>query len=150
MCGPAGSGKSTWARQVFDANEYTRIVSRDEIRFFLVAEGEEYFSKETTVFKKYIATIRNTLVDGFDCVADATHLNDKSRRKLINALGTGYYNLVFVVLEVGRQLAIKQNASREGRRRIPDRILFWQFDQFTVPKKEDFENCKGVWIINGF
>ena len=57
LCGPAASGKSTFSHfLVQDKNSY-KIVSRDAIRFSLVNENEEYFSKEKEVFRTYIAEI---------------------------------------------------------------------------------------------
>ena len=116
----------------------------------MVAENQDYFSKENVVFTNYKNAIKDALINGFDCVADATHLTSKSREKLINALGEGYYNIIFVVLLVGRKIAIEQNNLREGRAHVPERVLFWQFDHFTMPSKKDFENCKGVWSVDGF
>ena len=44
MCGGAGCGKSTWIQNNLHTFEgYTSVVSRDEIRFLFVPEGEDYF-----------------------------------------------------------------------------------------------------------
>ena len=48
MCGPSGCGKTTWAHNFIKEQHETndiRYVSRDEIRFSLIKEGEEYFSR---------------------------------------------------------------------------------------------------------
>lgn len=46
LCGPSGCGKSTWRNEfIKDYNNRIHYVSRDEIRFSLVKEGEDYFSK---------------------------------------------------------------------------------------------------------
>lgn len=60
LAGPAGCGKSTWAKKEYeydaalDRENHDKIsaiiISRDEIRYSLVAEDEEYFSKERKVF----------------------------------------------------------------------------------------------------
>ena len=54
MIGCPGSGKSTYAKKHFPHALY---VSRDEIRFNLIAENEEYFSKEDEVFTEFINAI---------------------------------------------------------------------------------------------
>ena len=83
MCGIPGSGKSTYAKTYLTNTLY---VSRDEIRFKLVKEDEDYFSKENEVFDTFIAKINEGLRQSLDVVADATHLNSKSRLKLLACL----------------------------------------------------------------
>lgn len=88
MCGIPGSGKSWYAKNVL-MNKHTVYISRDEIRFSLVKEDEEYFAKEDQVFKSFVNQINYALGAEDDInavIADATHLNWPSRRKLLNAL----------------------------------------------------------------
>ena len=48
MCGPAGSGKSTWLiKQMKPKTDV--CISRDNIRFGLLKEGEDYFAHENDV-----------------------------------------------------------------------------------------------------
>ena len=59
MCGIPGSGKSYWVRHhMTDADAY---ISRDQIRFSMLKEGEEYFSHENEVFEEFIAQIQNAI-----------------------------------------------------------------------------------------
>ena len=83
VMGTPGSGKSTWIQNHLD--EHSVWVSRDDVRFSMVAEDEEYFSKEKQVFKEYTRRINNALENGYDVFADATHLNKASRNKLLTA-----------------------------------------------------------------
>ena len=55
ICGVPGTGKSTFCKNhltMFGDN--VKYVSRDDIRFSIVKENEEYFSHETEVFNKFI------------------------------------------------------------------------------------------------
>ena len=67
LCGCPGSGKSTWTQQ-YKENKKVVIISRDEIRFRLVSEKEEYFSKETQVFNIFISEIgTKTILLSLEC-----------------------------------------------------------------------------------
>ena len=124
MCGLPASGKSTFAQQ-FIKNNDIRYVSRDEIRFSMVKENEKYFSREKEVFRKFAGTVAQTLIDGFDVIADATHLNRISRDKLIRAIDqyTTEYTITYIVLETSLETCMKRNALREGRARVPDSVM---------------------------
>lgn len=124
MCGLPASGKSTFVQQ-FIKNNDIRYVSRDEIRFSMLKEDEKYFSREKEVFCKFASTIAQTLINGFDVIADATHLNRISRDKLIRAIDqyTTEYTITYIVLETSLETCMKRNALREGRAHVPDSIM---------------------------
>ena len=79
MMGIPGSGKSTYLKTRFI--ERLRVISRDEIRFSMVKEDEEYFSKEKEVYAEFISQIKEALKFEAEVFADATHLNETSRAK---------------------------------------------------------------------
>ena len=66
MCGVPGSGKSTYLK-VHEPwfNESHVIVSRDEIRFSLLQEGEEYFSHEKEVWNIFVNKISSEKLSMF-------------------------------------------------------------------------------------
>ena len=87
LSGAPGSGKSTWVRKNCLPNSL--VVSRDQIRFDMLKDSDDYFKYENKVWREYIeqisCAIRNPLVDNI--YLDATHLNEKSRNKVLNSLG---------------------------------------------------------------
>ena len=85
LMGAPGSGKSTWIKNHLSLTD--KYVSRDEVRFSMVSEGEEYFSKENQVFKEYVKRINEGL-ENYDVFADATHITAASRNKLLRAITT--------------------------------------------------------------
>ena len=143
LCGPSGCGKSTWARNFISETDRlggdVRYVSRDEIRFSIVKEGEDYFSHEKEVFKKFVDTIRLNLISGFDVIADATHLNEFSRRKLTQAIDIYYdnYEIVYVVFDVNADTCVERNKNREGRANVPENIIRNMCRDFRVPTLEE-------------
>lgn len=148
LCGPSGCGKSTWANQFMNDHnsDDIRYVSRDEIRFSLVGEDEDYFAREKDVFRKFSSTIAQTLVDGFDVIADATHLNEFSRRKLTQAIDyyTKDYEVVYVSFNVDVDTCLAHNAQREGRTNVPETVIRNMCRDFKKPSLDEDERAKEV------
>lgn len=149
LCGIPGSGKSTFIvknHNLFGAT--VKVVSRDVIRFSLIKEDEEYFSKEKDVWKKFIAEIRNGISENEVTVADATHLNEASRLKLINALGGSLkdVDIIPIALNVGYELAAARNENRVGTRAyVPPATIRNMSNNFTIPTFEEY-NYKTIYI----
>lgn len=141
LCGAPGSGKSTWVREhILAMPAPAAYVSRDEIRFSLVSEEEEYFSKEKEVFRNFISSIKNNLQQYNIVIADATHLNEASRTKLLRALGQSLQGVEVdaIVLEVSLNVALEQNEKRAGTRSyVPEAAVRRMFKQFTMPSFEE-------------
>ena len=132
LCGPAASGKSTFSHfLVRDKNSY-KIVSRDVIRFSLVNENEKYFSKEKEVFRTYIAEIQRAIDEGVNIIiADATHINEVSRNKLLDNLNTKEYHIIPVNFKTPLNVCLERNNGRIGRAKIPRNAVRRQFYNFT-------------------
>ena len=152
LCGLPASGKSTFAWN-FIKNNDIRYVSRDEIRFSMIKENEEYFSHEKEVFKKFAGTIAQTLIDGFDVIADATHLNHISRDKLIRAIDqyTIEYTITYIVLETSLETCIKRNTLREGRARVPDSVMKSMAENWEdiTNSEKSYDRYDGTLYLNG-
>ena len=152
MCGLPASGKSTFAQQ-FIKNNDIRYVSRDEIRFSIIKKDEEYFSHEKEVFKKFAGTIAQTLVDGFDVIADATHLNRISRDKLIRAIDqyTTEYTITYIVLETSLETCMERNALREGRARVPDSVMKNMAENWEdiTNSEKTYDRYEGTLYLSG-
>lgn len=115
VMGAPGSGKSTWVQNHLDKKEVR--VSRDEVRFSMVRENEEYFSREKEVFTEYIRKIDEALENGLDVFADATHLNRASRLKLMNSINFSFISNIDVIwIKTPLEECIKRNEEREGTR----------------------------------
>ena len=112
MVGCPGSGKSTYAKRYLTNAVY---ISRDDIRFSLVKENEEYFSKEKEVFKVFVNKINNKLRDGCDVVADATHLNPSSRFKLLANLdlNKNKTEVIAIFIQTPLDVCLRQNENRK-------------------------------------
>ena len=138
MCGCSGSGKSTWAHE-FIKNNDVRYVSRDEIRLSLIKDNEEYFSHEKEVFRHFANIITQTLVDGFDVIADATHLTINSRKKLTNAIDRLFtnYTIIYVWINTPLDICLARNAKREGLAHVPENVLINMYNTMKCPSLEE-------------
>ena len=152
MCGVPGSGKTYFAKRKMVEGIGWKYISRDEIRYHFVSENEEYFSKEDQVFKGYIKAIINALnTDGIiNVIADATHLNWPSRRKLLNALNNNIKNINIIPIVVSTDLltAIKRNDEREGRECVPRDVLKRMYAQMTDPKTDPYKYTAIMYVDN--
>lgn len=63
MCGAPGSGKTTIAKKILCNKDI--YISRDEIRYSIITDQDEYFSKEKEVFNEYIRQIDEALTKDY-------------------------------------------------------------------------------------
>ena len=87
ICGPAGSGKTTWVREHATPGTSAHI-SRDRIRFSMVNQDEFYFAREDEVYDNFVKQIATALLSPWvdEVYADATHLTKKARERLIKEI----------------------------------------------------------------
>lgn len=148
MCGIPGSGKTTWLENHKDAlSEKQAVISRDAIRFFMLKEGEEYFSRENEVWAEYVAQAKKSLAENEDTILDATHLNEASRGKILRALKNSLegVSIRIIVIDPGLQVAIAQNNLRKGRSFVPVSAIKRMNCSFTMPTFE--EGFDKIYII---
>ena len=140
LCGPSGCGKSTWAHTNMQDTMY---VSRDEVRYSIVKEEEDYFAHEKEVFKEFISEIASRLKVGCNTIADATHLNEFSRRKLTQALDMYItdYQIIYVVFNVNADTCVERNKNREGRANVPENIIRNMCRDFRAPTLDEDERA---------
>ena len=152
MCGNAGCGKSTWIQNNLHTFEgHTSVVSRDQIRFLFVPEGEDYFSRETEVYAKFIDDIKFGLEKADNVIVDATHLNEGSRGKLLRRIGSALkgVEVIAVVIEVPLKVSLDQNEKRKvSRSYVPRSVVRRMYSQFTMPTFE--EGFDKIYVYNPY
>lgn len=147
MVGAPGSGKSTWALENISDAVY---VSRDNIRYEHLQDGEDYFSHEKETFAIFIETIVLALIEKKVAIADATHLNLYARRKLLGAIDQqlrNQYDIYFVCMNTSCEECLRRNSKREGRAKVPDSAIKEMYDKLTKPKFEEHPSIKSIWVI---
>lgn len=144
MCGAPGSGKTWFAKNKLMKDSNWDYISRDEVRFSIVKNDEEYFSHETAVFNEFVEKIAVALEWGNDnIIADATHLNWGSRRKLLQAL-VAYYpiemlDIIPVVIDAKLEDILERNKLRDGRARVPEETIRRMYRNISDPVKDPYK-----------
>lgn len=142
-------GKSTFAKNFFNPNN-SIIVSRDEIRFSMVSSKENYFKKEKEVFKKFIQSIKDAFDKVDNVVADATHINERSRNKLLDAFGKDFLDgkrINVIYMNVLLETALERNVKRKGLSLVPESAIEQMFENYTYPtynEKYYYDNIYSV------
>lgn len=149
LCGCPASGKSTYVENIFKNSQKTvAIVSRDEIRFSLLEDGEDYFSKEDEVLKLFYERISENLANPYVdiVVADATHLNQKSRSKLFSNIDIPEECRVYAIaFETSLDECLRRNEKREGRAKVPRGVLRRMYYSYTRPTP--VEGFDAIYIL---
>lgn len=144
MMGAPGSGKSTYIKRFLTEKDI--YISRDKIRFSLLSEGEDYFAHENEVFDTFIQSIKNGLQKYDRVFADASHLNQSSRAKVINKVGQ-YANEINVIwLRTSLMECYKRNDNREGREKVPKSTIKSMYDSIQEPSAK--EGIDTVYIVD--
>ena len=156
LCGLPGCGKSTWTREKMKENVNPiepkwAYVSRDEVRFSILNKEDDYFAKEKQVFQEFVNRICDDLSDAWitNVIADATHLNEISRDKLINAIRCKRPNLplriTMVYFDIPLEVCKFRNRKREGRALVPDHVMDNMYRSLQFPQlREGLERIEIV------
>ena len=135
MCGCPGSGKTTLVKKMMEQLPNCCHISRDEIRFSLLNDDDDYFAKEDEVFLTFINTINEKIKSEKieNIFINATHLNQKSRNLVLNKLDKDNYEIIPISFELPLDIHLKRNANREGRARVPDDVIKSMWNKYQIP-----------------
>lgn len=124
LSGVPGSGKTTWVKEQI-AEKGGVHCSRDEIRFSLLKEGEDYFAHENEVVALWLEKVTNAINDPEveNIYVDATHLTEKARAKVLGELPKGDYFVTTVFFDVPLETCIERNDNRTGRAFVPRSVI---------------------------
>lgn len=133
LSGVPASGKSTWAKLKTEMEPNVVWVSRDKIRFDIMDsyEGVEckYFTHEREVFDQYTETIQLYIDSDYpQIIADATQINERSRKKLLSHLDLKDYEVRIILFLTDINICHNRNERRTGRERVPEQVIDNMYD----------------------
>lgn len=146
MMGVPGSGKSTYAKNILKYGDI--YVSRDEIRYSLLTDEDDYFAKENEVIKTFIESIDKSLVMEEYCgdvYADATHLSPKGRAQVLNQL-KNKDRVSVIYLDIPLNVILERNAKRTGRALVPEDVVRRMYNSIQLPTRA--EGIESIYFIN--
>ena len=108
LCGTAGAGKSTFARQHF---KLTQVVSSDTCRA-LICDGECTQDIDPDTFDLFHFIIQKRLKLGRLTVADSTALYDFARRRLLDLARHTAYHTCLIVFNIPRAVCLQRDQQR--------------------------------------
>ena len=157
MCGPSGAGKTTWAKKIietFAKENKGKIyhISRDEVRFSMLEDDDEYFGKEDQVFTEWIRQIQTHLDSDEDCyiIADATHLSERSRNKTLDALNISQDTKIIPVSAYpGIEKCLARNNNRSGRAFVPRSVIRRMCMQYEAPTSDEKYKYASILFVVG-
>ncbi len=118
LAGPAGAGKSTFARRHFRPTE---IVSSDRCRA-LVSDDENDMTATDDAFTLVHALLRMRLRRGRLTVLDATNLLDFARRSVLELSAEFSCPAVAIAFHIEEELCLRRNRERHDRVIAPETV----------------------------
>jgi len=118
LVGPAGSGKSTFARRHFRPTE---ILSSDAFRA-MVSDDEADQSATSAAFSLLHSVARHRLARGRLTVIDATNVEPRARRPLLGLARRFHMPAVAIVFDLPADLVQGWNAERASRS-VPAEVI---------------------------
>ena len=135
VIGLPGSGKSTYIKEHF---KDSFIISRDEIRLELKGESSKYFENEKEVFNEFVYRIQIALdKDDKNVIADATHINQRSRNKLLNKLKLQDVKIHILFINTPLEKCLERNHNRDESERVPDKFIFDIYKRLELPSHNE-------------
>lgn len=136
MCGVPGSGKSTFAKN-YPFLKDCLIISRDQIRFPLLKDEDDYFKYEQTVEAMFYAGVNQALLNGFDVIADQSTLTIGARRKFMSHIKSPHNELNIIWVKNSLENCIENDSNREGRAYVGSRKITNMYYSFQPPTAKE-------------
>lgn len=134
MIGLSASGKSTIAEQIARDKDCV-IISSDKIRGEICEGGVIDQTKNEKVFKIFHSRIKENLLNGINVIADATNINMKARRSLLENVKKIDCNKVAYIIPKSVDKCIEDNIYKEYP--VPHHVIQKQMMNFQIPFYEE-------------
>ena len=137
MVGVPGSGKSTFIKK--NSKQGDIVISRDEIRYSILKDDDDYFSHENEVLNMFYSCANFALDSKHNTWVDATHMSPKSRRTLLSHLHMQNVDVLnFYAFNIPLETALERNSLRSGRACVPEYTIRSMYVNYSIPNYKEF------------
>ena len=140
LVGPAGCGKSSWARERLGS---ASLVSSDGMRAELTGDPADQ-SQNYLVFQRCVDRIRSLLKAGEAVTFDATNFVESLRQSPVQAARWCGAEIHSYLFDVELEAALERNRGRG--RRVPEHIIHRHFRLLTPPALYEADQH---WVVDG-
>jgi len=127
LCGPAGAGKSTFARKFVELHQAqgckpTSIVSSDYCRA-MICDDETNQQVNRDTFDLFYYIIRKRLFQGRLTIADSTALHANARQTLVEIAQRYQYHSCLVVFNMSLQTCLAHDQHQTRGRMVGEKVI---------------------------
>ena len=138
LIGLPGSGKSTYAQTLISNNADTKYLSSDKIREELYGD-EAIQGNPNTVFTTMHNRVVQFLSDGYDVVYDATNVNRKNRKSVLNIISCFDVVKEAHIVWCPFETCVTRDASR--KRTVGEHVIRKMIMRWESPYYDEGFNC---------
>lgn len=130
LCGPAGSGKSTFAQQIVVRHrnkgfQSTMIVSSDLCRA-LISDDEANQQVNRDTFDLFYYIINKRMYQNRFTIADSTALLPDARRRLLDLAEHHQYSKYLFIFNISCETCMQRD--RQRKRRVGEQVIAYHSD----------------------
>ncbi|WP_313069929.1 ATP-binding protein [Lacrimispora sp.] len=134
MIGLSASGKSTVAKKIANEDDCV-IISSDSIRGEICDGGVIDQTQNDEVFRIFHKRIKDNLRSGKNVIADATNINMKARRSLLENVKSADCHKIAYIVPKSVERCIEDNIYKEYP--VPHHVIQKQMMNFQIPFLEE-------------
>lgn len=129
LCGPAGAGKSTFARKFVELHQAqgckpTSIVSSDYCRA-MICDDETNQQVNRDTFDLFYYIIRKRLFQGRLTIADSTALQANARQALIEIARRYQYHCSLFVFNMSLETCLAYDQHQTRGRKVGEKVIYY-------------------------
>lgn len=149
LVGAPGSGKSTYGKELVEANPAIVRLCPDEFRAKF-GKGEDDQSVSAQAFGATRYGMREALTAGKDVLIDATNMYPKARKEFTQIAKEFNAKTIAIVFEATKETLMERNRLRgaAGGRCVPEDVIDRMLGRYQRPNELEFDEVNFITKLN--